>query len=327
MKAAFYRNYGPPDVLQIREVEKPTPKDNEVLIKTYAASVTMGDCELRGFTFPTWIWLPLRILFGLLKPKRPIPGFYLSGEIESVGKDVKRFKKGDQVYGITGLGMGAHAAYACVPEGEPIAIKPANMTFEEAAAVPLGLDALHFLKKANARGGEKVLVNGAGGGIGTVAVQLAKHFGAEVTAVDSTDKLDMLRAIGADQVIDYTREDFTRSGLTYDVIFDLTGISSFSRCMRSLTQNGRYILANPRLLPIIRGIWASTTGSRKVIFAFANPKPEDLDVFKVLIEAGEIKSVVDRCFPLDQIVEAHRYVETGRKRGNVVLSIGHDDES
>ena len=287
----------------------------------------MGDCELRGFTFPTWISLPLRILFGLLKPKRPIPGFYLSGEIEAVGKDVKRFNKGDQVYGITGLGMGAHAAYACVPEGEPIAIKPANMTFEEAAAVPLGLDALHFLKKANVRGGEKVLVNGAGGGIGTVAVQLAKHFGAEVTAVDSADKLDMLRAIGADQVIDYTREDFTRSGLTYDVIFDLTGISSFSRCMRSLAQNGRYILANPRLLPIIRGIWASATGSRHVIFEFANPKPEDLDVLKELIEAGEIKSVVDRCFPLDQIVEAHRYVETGRKRGNVVLSIDHSGET
>ncbi|MGI9437592.1 MAG: NAD(P)-dependent alcohol dehydrogenase [Geminicoccaceae bacterium] len=325
MKAAFYTKYGPPDVLQIREVEKPTPKDNEVLIKTYAASVTMGDTELRGFTFPTWIWLPLRIMFGLTKPRRPIPGFYLSGEIQAVGKDVERFKKGDQIYGITGLGMGAHAEYACVPEGEPIAIKPANMTFEEAAAVPLGLDALHFLKKADVRGGEKVLVNGAGGGIGTVAVQLARHFGAEVTAVDSADKLDMLRAIGADHVVDYRREDFTKSGLTYDVIFDLTGISPFSRCIKSLTQSGRYILANPRLLQIIRGIWTSATGSRRVIFEFANPKPGDLDALRELIEAGRIEAVVDRCFQLDQIVEAHRYIESGRKQGNVVLSIDHDD--
>lgn len=325
MKAAFYTKYGPPDVLHIREVEKPTPKDNEVLIRTYAASVTMGDCELRSFTFPTWIWLPLRIVFGVRKPKRSIPGFYLSGEIESVGESVKRFTKGDQVYGITGLGMGAHAEYTCVPEGEAITIKPVNMTYEEAAAVPLGLDALHFLRKANVQGGEKVLVNGAGGGIGTVAVQLAKHFGAEVTAIDSSDKLDMLRAIGVDHVIDYTQEDFTRNGQLYDVIFDLTGKSSFSRCIGSLTKDGRYILANPRLLPIIRGIWTSATSSRRVIFQFANPKHEDLDLLTELIEADKIKSVVDRCFPLAQIAEAHRYVETGRKKGNVVTTIEHDD--
>jgi NADPH:quinone reductase-like Zn-dependent oxidoreductase len=325
LKAAFYTKYGPPDVLQIREVEKPTPKDNEVLIRTYAASVTMGDCELRSFTFPTWIWLPLRILFGIRRPKRSIPGFYLSGKIESVGKSVKRFTKGDQVYGITGLGMGAHADYTCVPEGETIGIKPVNMTYEEAAAVPLGLDALHFLWKANVQDGDKVLVNGAGGGIGTVAVQIAKHLGAQVTAVDSSDKLDMLRAIGVDHVIDYAKEDFTRNGHFYDVIFDLTGKCSFPRCIRSLTKDGRYILANPRLLPIICGIWTSATSSRQVIFQFANPKHEDLDLLTELIETDKIKSVVDRCFPLAQIAEAHRYVETGSKKGNVVITIEYND--
>jgi NADPH:quinone reductase-like Zn-dependent oxidoreductase len=321
LKAACYTEYGPPDVLHIREVEKPAPKDDEVLIRTYAASVTMGDCELRSFTFPTWIWLPLRILFGVRRPKRSIQGFYLAGEIESLGESVKRFATGDQVYGITGMGMGAHAEYTCVPEGEAIATKPVNMTYEEAAAVPLGLDALHFLTKANVQGGEKVLVNGAGGGIGTAAVQLAKHFGAEVTAVDSSDKLDMLRAIGADHVIDYRQEDFARNGQLYDVIFDLTGKTSYSRCIDSLTKDGRYILANPRLVPIIRGIWTSATSG----FQFANPKHQDLDVLTELIEADQIKSVVDRCFPLDQIAEAHRYIETGRKKGNVVLTIEHDD--
>ncbi len=323
MKAAFYTQYGPPEVLQISEVEKPAPRDDEVLIKTRAASVTMGDCELRGFTFPTWIRLPLRLVFGVRKPKRPIPGFYLSGEIESVGENVKRFAKGDQVYGITGLGMGAHAEYTCVPEGEPIAIKPVNMTYAEAAAVPLGLDALHFLTKADVQGGEKVLVNGAGGGIGTVAVQLAIHFGAEVTAVDSSDKLDMLREIGADHVIDYRQEDFTRNGQRYDVIFELTGKSAFARCIQSLTKDGRYILANPRFWPIIRGLGTSATSRRRVIFQFASPKHDDLDLLTELIESEKIKAVVDRSFPLAQIAEAHLYVESGRKKGNVVITVEH----
>jgi NADPH:quinone reductase-like Zn-dependent oxidoreductase len=325
LKAAFYTQYGPPDVLQIKEVEKPAPKDDEVLIKTHAASVTMGDCELRGFTFPTWIWLPLRIVFGVRKPKRSIPGFYLSGEIESVGERVRRFIKADQVYGITGLGMGAHAEYTCVPEGETIAIKPVNMTHAEAAAVPLGLDALHFLTKAKVRDGEKVLVNGAGGGIGTVAVQLAKHFGAEVTAVDSADKLDMLREIGADHVIDYRQQDFTRNDQRYDVIFDLTGKSAFSRCLGSLTKDGRYILANPRFWAIVRGLGTSATSRRRVIIQFANPKHDDLDVLTELIESDKIKSVVDRSYPMAQIAEAHRYVESGRKKGNIVITVEHGD--
>jgi NADPH:quinone reductase-like Zn-dependent oxidoreductase len=289
MKAIVYEKYGPPEVLQLKEVEKPTPKDNEVLIKVHAASVTAGDCEIRRFKFGIWpifIWLPLRIYMGLRKPRRPtILGAYLAGEIETVGRDVKRFKKGDQVFAASGIRFGAYAEYICLPNTSTIAIKPANMTYEEAAAVPVGgLNALHFLRKGNILSGQKILINGAAGSIGTFAVQLAKNFGAEVTGVDSTGKLDMLRSIGADQVIDYTQEDFTKSGETYDVIFDVVGKSSFSRSVRSLKKKGFYLLANPRLLPIVRGLWTSMTSSKKVIFEYAGEKTEDLIFLKELIE-------------------------------------------
>jgi len=322
MKAIVCTKYGPPDVLQLREVEKPTAKDNEVLVKVYATTVTAGDCELRSLTFPIWLRLLMRIMFGLRKPRKKILGFYLAGEIESVGKDVKLFRKGDQVFGTTGMSLGAYAEYICLPEEGLVAIKPANMTYEEAATVPIGgLEALHFLRKGNIQSGQKVLINGAGGSIGTFAIQLARYFGAEVTGVDSTGKLDMLRSIGADQVIDYTQEDFTKSGQTYDVIFDVVGKSSFSRSVRSLKQNGRYLLANPGLSLIVRGPWTSMISSKKVIFGLTSPRTEDLIFLKELIEAGKIKSVIDRHYPLEQTAEAHRYVETGHKKGNVVITV------
>ena len=325
MKAVVYQKYGSPDVLELQEIEKPTPKDDEVLIKIHAATVIAGDCELRSFKVPLWYWLPLRIYIGLMRPTRiNILGQELAGEIESVGKDVGLFSKGDQIFAATDIGMGAYAEYKCMREEKVLAIKPANMSYEEAAAVPTGgLNALHFLRKGNIQSAEKVLINGASGNIGSFAVQLAKSFGAEVTGVDSTGKLDMLRSIGADHVIDYTQEDFTKNGETYDVIFDAVGKSSFSRSLRSLKQNGRYILANPRPSQMVRGLWTSMISSKKVIFEFASYKSEDLIFLKELIEAGKIKSVIDRRYPLEQVAEAHRYVDQGHKKGNVIITVEH----
>ncbi len=331
MKAIMWTKYGPPEVLQLREIEKPAPGDNEVLIRIYAATVTAGDCEMRSAKFPIWLKILMRIYIGLIRPTRiNILGQELAGEIESAGKAVKLFRKGDQVFGTPGIGMGAYAEYKCLPEKSEegvLVIKPANMTYEEAAAVPIGgLEALHFLRKANIEDGQKVLINGAGGSIGTFAVQLARYFGAEVTAVDSTGKLDMLRSIGADHVIDYTEEDFTKSGQTYDVIFDVVGKSPFSGSIRSLKKNGHYLIANPRPSMMVRGLWTSKISSKKVIFAAASPKKEDLIFLKELIEEGKIKSVIDRYYPLEQAAEAHSYVETGQKKGNVVLIVKHNNK-
>lgn len=330
MKAIVWTKYGPPDVLQLREVEKPAPGDNEVLIRIYATTVTAGDCELRSLKFPIYLNLAMRLWRGLIKPRgTSIPGTELAGEIEAVGKDVKRFKEGDQVFGAAGLGFGANAEYICLAE-EPgeleggVAIKPANMTYEEAATVPFGgRDALHFLRKGHLQSGQKILINGAGGSIGTFAVQLAKHFGAEVTAVDSTEKLDMLRSIGADHVVDYTQEDFTERGEVYDVIFDVVGKVSFSRSSKALKQNGTYLLANP-VSQIVRGLWTSLTSSKKVVMETASGTIEDLVFLRELVEARKIKAVIDRSYPLEQIAEAHRYVETGQKKGNVVITVGHN---
>ncbi|MBY8986449.1 MAG: NAD(P)-dependent alcohol dehydrogenase [Candidatus Lokiarchaeota archaeon] len=327
MKAIVWTKYGPPDVLQLKEVEKPTPKDNELLIKIYATTVPTGDCEMRRMGNPFWYRLAMRLYVGLIRPKRiTILGLELAGEIESVGKDVKLFKKGDQVFASTGfVGMGAYAEYICLPEepeGGVLAIKPVNMTYEEAAAVPVGgLEALHFLRKGNIQSGQKVLINGAGGTIGTFAVQLAKSFGAEVTGVDSTSKLEMLRSIGADHVIDYTQEDFTKRGETYDVILDVVRKSSFSGCIKSLKKKGIYIQANHPLSRSIRGRWTSMISSKKVRSGTVSERTEDLIFLKELIEAGKIKSVIDRCYPLEQIAEAHSYVETGQKVGNVVITL------
>ena len=327
MKAIVWTDYGPADVLQLAEVEKPVPKDNEVLIRIKATTVTSGDCEQRSLQLPIWQRLFVQAYVGLKAPTRiTILGMELDGEIEVVGEGVKLFKKGDQVFAATSFAsMGTCAEYKCLPE-EPedgaLAIKPANMTFEEAAPVPIGgLEALHFVRQGNIQRGQKILINGAGGTIGSYAVQLAMYFGAEVTAVDSAGKLDMLRSIGADQVIDYTQEDITKSGVSYDFILDVVSKTPFSGTIRSLKQNGTYLIANPGPSQFVRGRWASMTGSKKVIFGAARPKSKDLNYLKELIEAGKLRSVIDRRFPLEQTAEAHRYVESGRKKGNVVITV------
>ena len=327
MRAIVWTKYGPPDVLQLKEVEKPTPLDNEVLIKIHATTVTAGDCEIRSLKFSLLLRPLMRLGFGFKGPRKrfSIPGVEFAGEIESVGKDVKLFRKGDQVFGTSVEFFGAYAEYICLPEegkAGAMAIKPANMTYEEAAAVPVGgLEALNFLRKANIQSGQKVLINGASGSIGTFAVQLAKYYGAEVTGVGNPTSLEVMKSIGAIKVIDYTQEDFTKTGETYDVIFDVVGKSSFSGSISSLKKNGIYLLANPKPSLYIRGLWTSMTSSKRVISGLTKQKTEDLIFLKELIEAGKIKSVIDRRYPLEKIAEAHSYVDKGQKTGNVVITL------
>jgi len=322
MKAIVWTNYGPPDVLQLQKVEKPVPRDKEVLIKVNAATVTAGDCELRKLDIPVLLRPLVRIMVGVRKPRNKILGQELSGEVESVGKNVTQFKEGDPVFAATEMRLGAYAEYACLPGKFPIAIKPSNMSYEEAATIPTGgLNALHFLRKGDIGSGQKVLINGAGGSIGTYALQIAKSFGAHVSCVDSKDKLDMLSSLGSDKVIDYMQEDFTSNGENYDIIIDVVGKCSFSKTVRSLSPNGRYILGNPNLAGRVRGLWVSMTTGKKVISELASYKAKDLVFLKELIEAGKVKSVIDRKYPLEQVAKAHSYVEEGHKQGNVVISI------
>jgi len=322
MKAIVWTAYGPPDVLQLKEVEKPAPKDNEVLIKVFAATVTLGDCEIRAMKIAARYRPIIRAYAGVLKPTRlTILGQELAGEVESVGKTVTRFKPGDAVFAPTMLRFGAYAEYACLPEKYP-KLKPPTMTFEDAATLPTGgVNGLHMLRVANVQAGQRILINGAGGSIGTYAVQIAKLFGAEVTAVDSAEKLDMLRAIGADEVIDYAQQDFTRNGQTYDVIIDIVGKSSFSRSVKSLKPGGCYVLGNPSLEGIMRGRWTMMTTDKRVVSDLADYRAEDFAFLKELIEAGKIKPVIDKCYPLEETAEAHQYVEAGRKKGNVIIAV------
>lgn len=326
MKAIVWTKYGSPDGLQLQEVEKPTPKDNEVLIKTHATTVTAGDCEARSLKFPIWLSLPMRLFMGIRKPtRRTILGQELAGDIEAVGSKVTQFKVGDRVFGTPGFNFGAYAEYTTLPETSEdsvLGIIPDNLTYDEAAAVTTGgLESLHFLRKANIQRGQHVLIIGAGGSIGTFGVQLAKYYGAEVTAIDSTEKLDMLRSIGADHVIDYTQEDFAKSDKTYDVIFDVVGAGSYSGVMRSLKENGSYLLANPRMPKMLRSIWTSMTSNKKVYFAAADRKTEDLQFLIELLQSEAVKIVIGRRYPLDQTAEAHRYVETGQKIGNLIITV------
>ncbi|MGE7586744.1 NAD(P)-dependent alcohol dehydrogenase [Peribacillus sp. NPDC101480] len=307
MKAMVCTKYGSPDVLELKDVAKPTPKENEVLVKVHAATVASGDIRVRSFKSPFLLWLPMRIFLGLRKPRKPILGVELAGGIEETGSNVKKFKKGDQIFAMTGMNFGAHAEYTCLPEDGAIAIKPVNVTYEEAAAVSFGgTTALHFFRKANIQDGQKVLIYGASGSVGTSAVQLAKYFGTEVTGVCSAANFDLVRSLGADKVIDYTEEDFTERQERYDIIFDAVGKSSKATCKKALTPNGRYVSVEGQ-------------GIAKVL-------TEDLLFLKELFETEKIKSVIDKRYPLEQIPEAHRYVELGHKKGNVVITLVDDDK-
>jgi NADPH:quinone reductase-like Zn-dependent oxidoreductase len=320
MKAILHTRYGPPEELQLKEVEKPVPMEDEVLIKIHATTVTTTDCNLRNLTFlPKLFRLPGRMNLGFFKPKINILGVELAGEIEAVGRDVKRFKKGDPVFGSPPESKGgAHAEYICIGEGGVLAIKPSNMTWEEAASVPLAANtALFFIRDlGNIRPGQKALINGASGGIGTFAVQLAKYYGAEVTGVCSTTNVEMVKALGADKVIDYTKEDITKRNETYDVIFDVVGKLSFSRFESKLKENGIYLLTVPTL-DLIRN-------REKIKLENAVQTIENLLFLKELSEAGKLRTVIDRRYPLERIAEAFRYVEKGHKKGNVVITVGHD---
>ena len=324
MKAIVYTQYGPADVLHLQEVEKPTPKDNEVLIKVYATSVTTGDCNARGFTFvqPGFGFIA-RLAFGPRKPRQPILGVELSGEIIEVGKDVRRFKKGDQVFGIS-LKYGAYAEYLCMAQDTSLALKPANLTCAEAASIPFGATtALYFLRDmAKLQPRQKILVIGASGCTGVYAVELAKYYGAEVTGVCSTRNLEMVRAFGAEHVIDYTKEDFTHNGQTYDVILDMVpGKSSFARYQSSLEPNGLYLAGAGGLESFAQMAWTTLTGGKKVMAGVAPNRAEDLVFLKELLEAGKLKPVIDRRYPLEQTAEAHRYADTGHKRGSAVITV------
>ncbi len=319
MKAIVYKKFGPPEVLQLQEVEKPTPKANEVLIKIVATTVVKEDPDMRaspGFN-------------GFLKPRNPILGQELAGEIESIGKDVTRFKPGDQVFGFDMFG--AYAEYKCMPENGALAIKPTNMSYEEAASVPNGaLTALPFLRdKGKIQSGQTVLIYGASGSVGTAAVQLARYFGAKVTGVCSTANLEWVKSLGADHVIDYTQEDFSENGKTYDIIFDTVGKIPFTECKGSLKDDGIYLTTVPTPAIMLQALWTAKSGSKRAKFVAAGLRParekiKDLVFLTELIEAGKIKAIIDRCYPLEQMAEAHCYVEKGHKKGNVVITVEHD---
>ncbi len=299
MKAIICTKYGPPNVLQLQNVEKPKPKKNEVLVKTHATSVSTGDCRIRGFNSPLLFWIPMRIILGFRKPRKPILGVELSGEIEDIGTDVTQFKKGDQVFALTELNLGGYAEYTCVHESGLIALKPTNVTYEEAAVIPFGgTSALHFLRKGQIKKGQRVLIYGASGSVGTAAIQLAKYFGATVTAICSSSNFDLVTTLGADNIIDYMKEDFTKQGEHYDIIFDAVGKYKKSLCTDALMPNGKYVSVNGMMAKVSK---------------------EDMNLLKQLAETEKLKPVIDRTYRLEEIAEAHIYVEKGHKKGNVSI--------
>jgi 2-desacetyl-2-hydroxyethyl bacteriochlorophyllide A dehydrogenase len=315
MKAVVFTQYGQAEVLQLKEVEKPTPKDNEILLRVKATAVNSGDVRLRKAD-P----FAVRLLFGLIKPKINILGSVFSGEVESIGSKVKLFKVGDKVFGHTDMSFGAYAEYLCLPENGSLALLPDNISHQEAAVIPFGgVTALHFLKLADVKQGQKVLIVGASGAVGSAAVQLAKYFGANVTGVCSSANVDLVKSIGADNVIDYTKEDFTHNGESYDVIFDTVNTISVFRSLKSLNKHGIMILSAAETSEMLQGFWISMTSSKKVITGVISHKAEDIIFLKELIETGKLKPVIDRTYSIEQIAEAHAYVEKGHKKGNVAI--------
>lgn len=326
MKAIVYERYGPPEVLQLKEVEKPTPKDNEVLIKTHATTVTSGDWRVRSLNVPAGFGLIMRLVFGISKPRQPILGSELAGVVESVGKDVRNFKIGDPVFAFSDARMGCHAEYKCMPQDGAVALKPPSLSYDEAAALSFGgTTALDFLRRGKLQAGEKVLINGASGCVGTAAVQLARHFGADVTGVCSTANMALVRSLGASHVIDYSQEDFTQNGETYDVIVDTVGTAPFARSKASLKEGGRLLMVLAGLPDMLPVPWVSMTSSKKIIAGPVAVRAEDLRFLAGLAEAGKFRPVIDRRYPFEQIVEAHRYVDTRRKKGNVIITLEHGD--
>lgn len=330
MRAVVYQEYGPPEVLRLQEVAKPSPKENEILIKIRAVSLNFGDILARkmntvtprSFTMPGPLWLPTRLVFGWGKPRHGILGNEFAGDVTAVGHQVTQFKPGDAVFGYRGASMGANADYLCVPADSLVLPKPTNMSYAEAATVPYGgLTALSLLRQVNVQPGQKVLINGASGAIGSAAVQLAKQSGAEVTGVCGTPRLAFVRALGADHVIDYTQEDFTQNGRRYDLIFDILGKLSFARVKGSLVKDGRYLLASFKTKHLAQMVWTRLTGGQRVICALSSENRDDLNTIKTLIEAGSYKAIIDRQFPLAETAVAHRYVEAGSKQGNVVINL------
>ena len=330
MKAIVHREYGPPEVLRVEEVETPTPGDKDVLIRVRATSVNFGDTFARNFkavtpwafTMPAILWLPTRLTFGVRRPRNPILGSEYAGDVEAVGSAVTRFKPGDAVFGYRAQKMRANAEYVCIPESELIAHKPENMSYEEACTVPYGaLTAMNLLKKVDLGPGKKILINGASGAIGSFALQLAKHTGAEVTGVAGGPRQDFMRALGADHVIDYTKENFTQNGETYDVIFDVKRKTSFGRCKGSLAADGVYLLASFKFTQLYQMMWTKLRGGKRVVCALSMESQGDLQAIKEMMDAGAIGTVVDKTFPMDEAAAAHRYVESGEKRGHVVITM------
>jgi len=317
MKAIELTKYGAPEFLQMNEVEKPSPKDNEILIKIHASSVSSGDARMRRAD-P----FVIRFIFGFKRPRKPILGVVVAGEIEAIGTSVSKYKIGDQVFGSSGMNFGAHAEYVSVPEDAVLALKPGNMSYEEAASIPFGATAsMHFLRLANIQHGQKILIYGASGALGTMAVQLAKNYGAEVTAVCSITNFELMKSLGADHVIDYTQEDFTSNGKKYDVVFDTIGKSSLRKALKSLNDNGHLLLASAGIGTMIRGSVKSMFINKKIVSGVIKETVKDMNFFKQLIEKGSLKAVIDRTYPLELIAEAHAYVDKGHKKGNVIISV------